>query len=741
MKGIQIKINGAWIYLEDDFSISLEQTNPLFNDQGTFSFPFEIPLEPNRKIFKNIADPFGDIGLKDIDRMPAEVWVNGVLLYRGKIETDSEIEFEGSVPVTFISGNSDFMDRIQDLGARDIPLDRDIKIGYLVAEAENEQYGRKIKLPDYVMMNFTEYNVSDPYPAKTYCNVRVCTSNTDGYYKVLDAKRPYSGVCFYVMYLIDCLFKHLKITVKRNDLDTMEDMTRLAFFTTQCHATQSEESRTVTVADISQKDFCGPNFQLKYWMKSSRPGWDDIELDTNDFIYHAYDLYATNENYPDVTIEEVMEDLKNAFGVRFLFDSYSEEISIVYIKDILSQQGSETLSVEILGYKLERQKSEGMRITYGEDDDETFNYTDYSQVNEYDSYQAVLQAGISSFDKYCKIDKSTGNAYRVKVNKETGGNPSLFEVGGFRDYTYPSDSSDPEEVSLNFKPVIVNSVSAELAADGGTTQNNTSSADRVDNTSSTRSSTRPSSGTGSSSGRPGNANPLDSKSRLEAIFADVELDNGTEINRNIAEGYTYYTRDDEAQNTDAYLMSYIYIRALCPELFDTESNDEPPLRNYDAGYTLGIMRGPGSESSLEVVEANYDGEGNDTWVQTVGSYSFSSDSCDSFGRFYDYNGTEQGGIDQSGRISLKIVAEKDGYPIGDQYAGRGLASKFLSEYIYFVCNRKTVIITARLSITQIIGIDFLKKYKIGNYVGFINKISYTVTTEGVSEVTIELYSI
>ena len=100
MKGIQIKINGQWIYLPEDFSISLEQTSPVFNEQGTFSFPFEIPLEPNRSVFKNIADPFGDISLRDIDKAPAEIWFAGVMLYKGIIEVDEEVELEDSLPVT-----------------------------------------------------------------------------------------------------------------------------------------------------------------------------------------------------------------------------------------------------------------------------------------------------------------------------------------------------------------------------------------------------------------------------------------------------------------------------------------------------------------------------------------------------------------------------------------------------------------------------------------------------------------
>lgn len=237
MKGLQIKINSQWVKLSEDFSITLEQSNPLFNDQGTFSFPFEIPLEPNREIFKNIADPWGDINLKDIDRMPAELWVDGIMIYRGVIETDDEVEFEDTLPVTFISGNSDFMDRIEGMNARDIPLDREIKLGYRVDYGDvkaitfpiiGSEYTLKINFGE-MLMAYTESNESAPYPIKPYCNARICTSNDKGRYNVLDAKRPYSGVCFYVMYLLDCFFKYMNIGVQRNDMSSMEDMCRLAF--------------------------------------------------------------------------------------------------------------------------------------------------------------------------------------------------------------------------------------------------------------------------------------------------------------------------------------------------------------------------------------------------------------------------------------------------------------------------------------------------------------------------------
>lgn len=715
MKGIQIKINGQWIYLPEDFSISLEQTSPVFNEQGTFSFPFEIPLEPNRSVFKNIADPFGNIKLKDIDRMAAELWFDGVLLYTGIVKTDEEVEFEDSMPLTFLSGQSDFADLIEGMSATDVPLDREIKLGYVVNKATWKYLGvgtlRTAYLPDFVMMNYTEYNVKDPYPVKEYCNVRLCTSDENGKYKLLDAKRPYSGTCFYVMYFLNCLLKHLNITIDEDNLGTMEDLYRLAFFTTQCHTIASEEERTISLSEIRQKDFCGDIFTLTA-IDIDRYG--EHTVNSEDFTYYAKDVFATNKNFPQQDVSKIIDDLKSAFGIRIIYDGRKNAVRMLYIKDILTDHTVIELHAEILDASIIKYKKGNIRLTYGNEDDVSFNYDEYSDVKTVDSYNSLAWKGYSSYDKTCYVDTSTGNAYRVKVNKSTGRDPVLFEVGGFRDYIQAGDSSlDDEEITIGFAPVIVNMVSAQKNEDGSTSVNRPTN---------DRNPVRPRSTTSTTE-----------TSEVLAVFADVELLADTVFDQDFA--------TVPASESSREVFMGTHLKALCQEMYDTESNNEPPLRTYDAGYTMGIMRGPGSDSGLETVDENYDGEGNSSWTQTVGSYAFTSDSCDYYGRFFDYNGTEEGGADQTGRFSLKLIAGKDGYPIDSQYADRGLVSKFLSEYLYFMANKKSIVLPVRMNITQIVGIDLLKRYKIGDFVGFINKVSYTLDVNGVKDATIELYTL
>lgn len=708
MKGLQIKINSQWVKLSEDFSITLEQTNPLFNDQGTFSFPFEIPLEPNREIFKNIADPWGDINLKDIDRMPAELWVDGIMIYRGVIETDDEVEFEDTLPVTFISGNSDFMDRIEGMNARDIPLDREIKLGYRVdyGDVKGDASYNPLDPAEYtlrisfgqMLMSYTESNESDPYPIKPYCNARICTSNDKGRYNVLEASRAYSGVCFYVMYLLDCFFKYLNIAIKKNDMSSMEDMCRLAFFTTKCDTEDKGDLFKLTSRDVFRdtklidingetKITYGPMFS-----KISKFGMEDFE-------YYAVNVYATNQNFPDESMEDIIEDLENAFGLRFIYDSMRNTMNIIYIKDILQSSEILTLDAEIIGMQLKKKKEKTKRLTYGQEDDTAFNYDDYTNVKGKNNYLEILQQGQASNDTTCYQDKLTGNSYRIKVDKNTGGNPSLFEVGGFRDYVIGGTSSEDEEeeISINFSPVIINDTNGKEVT-------------RL-----------------SLLGTEGN--------QVFAVFVDQEFLSDALANVNLSPEIIGLSSEVVSKMQHNIVVSF-----ASGERPDEDDSEIRPLQSYDAGYCLGIMRGPGSESGIDY-SPNYDGEGNDSWVQTVANSAFTADSCDNFGRFFDYNGTEQGGVDQPGRFSLKLVAGKDKYPASQAYQDRGLVSKFLSEYLYFLYNRKTVILTVRMTISQIAGLDMLNRYQIGNYVGFINKLSYSIDRSGITEVTIELYTI
>ena len=95
------------------------------------------------------------------------------------------------------------------------------------------------------------------------------------------------------------------------------------------------------------------------------------------------------------------------------------------------------------------------------------------------------------------------------------------------------------------------------------------------------------------------------------------------------------------------------------------------------------------------------------------------------------------------RLKLRAEKPKPGggfYPIDyPAVQKRGLFDKFWSEYAYWIVNRKIIKMLLRIEIADLVNIDWTKRYKIGNYIGFINKFSYSVNKSGVSDVELEMY--
>ena len=181
---------------------------------------------------------------------------------------------------------------------------------------------------------------------------------------------------------------------------------------------------------------------------------------------------------------------------------------------------------------------------------------------------------------------------------------------------------------------------------------------------------------------------------------------------------------------------------------------------------LGILRGSGSDAYVDYKTDPQDREGNDTWDIVPGSGAIvHSDTCDSYGHLWDYNGTGEGVGDLDGRISLKLRAEKpnpkfdrtkeetyydpehpelDTNPrylriSNEDLRNRGLCDRFYKEYSYFVRNARVAILTVRMELAQLLSLDKTRRVNIGDITGFIKKMQYSVSNRtGLGLVTMEI---
>jgi hypothetical protein len=188
------------------------------------------------------------------------------------------------------------------------------------------------------------------------------------------------------------------------------------------------------------------------------------------------------------------------------------------------------------------------------------------------------------------------------------------------------------------------------------------------------------------------------------------------------------------------------------------SNGGTPFDESDPGLQFGIMRSSGDDARVDYFFDPDDGEGNQAWdiVQGDGAIDH-PDTCDPYGNEWDYNGMAEGQTaDSDGRFSLKLRAEKPNpffnpnLPESEtnrryleitnsRLRQRGLCDQFYKEYSHWIRNARIVRRTVRMTLAQLLTIDKTKRVRVGDVMGFIRKMQYSVSNEtGLGNVTLEI---
>lgn len=708
--------------LPQDVSISIEEQNPLFSDSGSFSYPIEMSVSQNRELFKSIDAVAGRTRPHHLDGLPFELWYDGVMLLYGSIETDEDLDIEEDrCTVNLVSGNGDFQSKIEGLQCTDVPLLDDIHLGYYYPgfAGSARDVGWDGVEDGYVEfdgsldpsnnMMFIACNVSEAYPVKPYCNMRVCVKRKEEWgtkieqpYFILEANRPWSGMCFYVAYFFKCLFAHLGNVVVEDHMADESDMNRLAFVTTKCEHRLTDKTSMGFAKKINAIG------QVVAELIT-----DDVDLKLDESFF--YKVYATEKNFPDVSVSEVVESMFNAFGLKIWTEPTTGYVHVVYIRDILRNNEILDSDMKINSLSVSHSKVKGVRLTYGGDEDDTaFNYKDYSgKIELVSDYKKIVKKELSPYDKTLYINPLTGNKYRVKIDKEAEREgkedelfPVLFEVGQFNDYVVGEDCEEAEELKIGFTPLIENDTTSRKQAA-----------------------------------------VADERTQCLALYVD-----GAEVNQP-KEVHTQLMGNES--KLLGVITTHTYWVRLKQQRFINfaEESNENPITAHDCGFMLGFMRGPGSRSGYTIQLYNYDGNFNSAWVPVEDDYAFSSDTMDAYGNHYDYNVDSPGGAESEGRISLKthIVTGNevgftdseggDAWGINGEAAKRGLADRFMSEYMYFLLNRKTVKMDVDTTLSHLTSLTWLKRHRVGEVVGFIKSRSYTLSNSGVSDMNIEMYTV
>lgn len=679
---------------------------------------------------------------------------------------------------------------------------------------EERTYARnkKVKIPK---VTESYINVTDAYPVKKYCNARVCYKHYDikldeknenqetnesgdlidpkdstGNYEdiwpywVLDADRQQSGICFYVLYFLDCLFAHLGIAWDNTELLQIEDMKHLAFFTTQCkfrterlHGTEenpfyhdtytspvmesySTKDRTdedgVQLPNINgwmESRGCGGKMNLNVEYTSSTIGngsdpQQPIEKNTKMTVQEHYDvtanimaMYATQDNFPKENVSTLIESLENAFGIRFIYDQEANTCKAILLREIFRNAGTpQKMLGKVLTVYPVNEKIKGVRVCYSEesekreqqefiregkrDYDTRFDYTDFSEdrVIDDDNY-ADFFAHVSPTDEHCYIDQDTGNAYRIKVDADATTFGELKPVIFQVAHLHGVESGDCSQENEDFVQEISIGFEPIDLTDVNYRKEQTQS------------------------------NPY----AVNAVYIDEEMEHEF-LTHKICN--TFSSPRQEFGDWGPHVECSLVETLNTIESYDPTKTEDgnSPLQHIDWGMAIGLMRGGGSDANIQNFDDDYDGFGNSRWTTVSGTYQMDIDTMDAFGNDYDYNGSSPG-IGGGERFSLKIRAYQypdwadaplcdpdiyDGNTLVKKIRSRGLFESFLAEYVHFLLNRKKLRYTILMQVSEIIAIKngWLKWWDIEGKIGLIDKATCSIDAQnGIGAVTIDLLSI
>lgn len=701
-------------------------------------------------------------------------------------------------------------------------------------------------------------NVDKPYPFP-YCNARVAYKHlapgkkdedgnettskkkkidTDNPYFVLEADRPASGVCFYVLYFLDCLFDYLGLQWDNSELMQIEDMKRLCFFTTKCSYYEvpdvwrkDAQGNDVTEHEYSNLDYinewlkahgCGSTLSysngeeeenhgmvscgnitlplgtdLNYYETGSRTDYifimkEDVILpnkgtatvDLEEMVItemgsetHEYTdtfseidlkakfsdpkfqkvtaeynrMYADSGNFPTDTVTSLIESLENQFGIRFVYDAETHKVTARLLRNMYRNGNSPqkfTGYIESVTPVVE--KTTGVRICYSEESDSKeqknnirdkdkkysldYDYIDYPDPAKPMGARGMVPACTTDVtktymdfvdhaertDNTCYIDANTGNAFRVKVSGEAANpedlQPAWFEAGGLKGIEIGDCSEDNEdnviELTSSLVPTQMTDINSKNVRNAGTTTDPTT----------------------------GNMAVLEKANQpILAVFLEEDME------REYSKQSLVFPADIR------YGVMNVNVEMRQRESYDPNTTDSgnSPLQEKEWGLAVSVMRGGGTESTMQIYDANYDNCGNYRWMTTVGTYAMTPDSLDTLGNEYDYNGDNGLGI-VGEHFSLKIRAYKtpEWAPNGiyvdpsgnihhlcrEDYIdntgnkhyirSRGTGDRFMIEHAHFLLNRRKFLIRGTCEAIALAEIPnhWTERWQIGDKVGYIDQI-------------------
>jgi len=290
---LQIKINNEFLDL-GQFSISFELLNPIFNDVGSFSYPFTIPLSPKNKAILQYPDRLHKSPVAQ-NYFDASIYVNGMPWKTGRLILREANDT--TIKANFAVGEGGYLNKINDLNLHELqhssysPGSPNLLMFYDIISN---------KYPDVdfaLFYHINEYLIGDteiPSYQQQYVDYFKAFNRFSPilyYFSQFNTFMPF----VYVNYVIDLINSTIGVKEKFNSLKNDEELKQLVF------------ANNTSASSLSN---------------------------VNNY-FHIYSINLRN-HVPHIKVTDFFKVLEETFGLYIIYDDQTNSVSYILLKDILN---------------------------------------------------------------------------------------------------------------------------------------------------------------------------------------------------------------------------------------------------------------------------------------------------------------------------------------------------------------------------------------------------------------------
>ncbi len=290
---LKIKVNDKFLELGKT-SISFELLSPIFNDIGSFSYPFTFPTSSKNRRILEFPDRI-NYGKPTKKIHNAEIYINGLLWKRGSLSIKEAGELQ--IKANFAVGEGSYFSKINDIKINELPFNI-----YFVGEPDRflfyDIWHNKYPDVDFALFYHRNTHFTDglSVPPHLENNLQYFTE-FNRFHEIYYYFLPFNPILpfVYVNKVIDKINSQANIYESYNELKKNEELKQLVFF----------NNKAASQLDTYENNFITGNFWPNNFLPKIKAGDFFKELEKNFGLYIFFDEYKNAVTYQ--TFQKILE--------------------------------------------------------------------------------------------------------------------------------------------------------------------------------------------------------------------------------------------------------------------------------------------------------------------------------------------------------------------------------------------------------------------------------------------------